>query len=116
MLCTPRINGKLNGAVYYAASILGIKESYSLGGASAIMALANGTSKVKSVNKIVGPGSKWIALAKKMVFLEGLCGIESANMGPSEYYAGQMQALLLILSPLVCLLKMNMIKVVCLYY
>ena len=84
VLCTPRINGKLNSAVYYAASILGIKESYSLGGASAIMALANGTPKVKSVNKIVGPGSKWVALAKKMVFLEGLCGIESANMGPSE--------------------------------
>ena len=84
VLCTPRINGKLNSAVYYAASILGIKESYSLSGASAIMALANGTPKVKSVNKIVGPGSKWVALAKKMVFLEGLCGIESANMGPSE--------------------------------
>ena len=84
VLCTPRINGKLNSAVYYAASILGIKESYSLSGASAIMALANGTPKVKSVNKIVGPGSKWVALAKKMIFLEGLCGIESANMGPSE--------------------------------
>ncbi len=84
VLCTPRINGKLNSGVYYAASILGIKESYNLGGASAIMALANGTSKVTRVNKIVGPGSSWVALAKKMVFLEGLCGIESANMGPSE--------------------------------
>ena len=49
VLCTPRINGKLNSAVYYAASILGIKESYSLGGASAIMALANGT--VKKLNQ-----------------------------------------------------------------
>ena len=48
------------------------------------MALAMGTKKVKAVNKIVGPGSKWVALAKKMVFLEGLCSIESANMGPSE--------------------------------
>ena len=84
VLCTPRINGKLNSAVYYAASILGIKETYNLGGASAIMALANGTPKVKSVDKIVGPGSSWVALAKKMVFLEGLCGIESANLGPSE--------------------------------
>lgn len=83
-LCTPKINGKLNGAVYYAASILGIKESYNLGGASAIMALAMGTPKVKSVNKIVGPGSSWVALAKKLVFLEGLCGIESMNAGPSE--------------------------------
>ena len=83
-LCTPKINGKLNGAVYYAASILGIKESYNLGGASAIMALAMGTPKVRSVNKIVGPGSSWVALAKKLVFLEGLCGIESMNAGPSE--------------------------------
>jgi histidinol dehydrogenase len=84
VLCTPKLNGKLNGAVYYAASILGIKESYNLGGASAIMALAMGTPKVKSVNKIVGPGSSWVALAKKLVFLEGLCGIESMNAGPSE--------------------------------
>ncbi len=84
VLCTPKIKGKLNGAVYYTASKLGIKEHYSLGGASAIMALAIGTKKVKAVNKIVGPGSKWVALAKKIVFLEGLCGIESANMGPSE--------------------------------
>ena len=38
---------------------------------------------MKAVNKIVGPGSN-VALAKKMIFLEGLCGIESANMGPSE--------------------------------
>ena len=84
VLCTPKINGKLNSAVYYAASILGIRESYNLGGASAIMALAMGTPKVKSVNKIVGPGSSWVALAKKLVFLEGLCGIESMNAGPSE--------------------------------
>ena len=84
VLCTPKINGKLNGAVYYAASILGIKEHYSLGGASAIMALAMGTPKVKAVNKIVGPGSSWVALSKKIVFLEGLCGIEAMNAGPSE--------------------------------
>ena len=69
VLCTPCLNGKLNSAVYYAASILGIKEFYSLGGASAIMALAMGTSKVKAVDKIVGPGSKWVALAKKKFFL-----------------------------------------------
>ena len=84
VLCTPRINGKLNGAVYYAASILGIKESYSLGGASAIIALAMGTRKVKPVSKIVGPGSNWVTLAKKLVFLEGLVGIEAMNAGPSE--------------------------------
>ncbi len=84
VLCTPSLNGKLNGAVYYAASILGIKECYSLGGASAIMALAIGTKKVKAVDKICGPGSKWVALAMRKVFLEGLCGVQAANMGPSE--------------------------------
>ncbi len=83
VLCTPSLNGKLNGGVYYAAKKLGIKEYYSLGGASAVMALAMGTKKVKAVNKIVGPGSKWVALSKKLVFLEGLCGID-ANYGPSE--------------------------------
>ena len=84
VLCTPSLNGKLNGSVYYTAKKLGIKEYYSLGGASAIMALAMGTKKVKAVNKVVGAGSKWVALAKKIVFLEGLCGVESANYGPSE--------------------------------
>ena len=84
VLCTPSLNGKLNGSVYYTAKKLGIKEYYSLGGASAIMALALGTKKVKAVNKVVGAGSKWVALAKKIVFLEGLCGVESANYGPSE--------------------------------
>ena len=83
VLCTPSLNGKLNGGVYYAAKKLGIKEYYSLGGASAVMALAMGTKKVRAVNKIVGPGSKWVALSKKLVFLEGLCGID-ANYGPSE--------------------------------
>ncbi len=84
VLCTPSLNGKINGSVYYTAKKLGIKEYYSLSGASAIMALAMGTKKVRAVNKIVGPGSKWVALSKKFVFLEGLCGIESANYGPSE--------------------------------
>ncbi len=84
VLCTPSLNGKLNGAVYYAAKKLGIREYYSLGGASAIMALAMGTKKVKAVNKIVGPGSKWVALAMRSVLLEGLCGTQAANMGPSE--------------------------------
>ena len=84
VLCTPSLNGKPNGAVYYAAKKLGIREYYSLGGASAIMALAMGTKKVKAVNKIVGPGSKWVALAMRSVLLEGLCGTQAANMGPSE--------------------------------
>ena len=44
-----------------------------------------GTKKVKAVNKIVGAGSKWVALAKKIVFLEGLCGVESANYGKRDF-------------------------------
>ena len=84
VLCTPSLDGNLNGAVYYAAKKLGVREYYSLGGASAIMALAMGTKKVKSVNKIVGPGSKWVALAMRSVSLEGLCGTQAANFGPSE--------------------------------
>ena len=79
VLCTPSINGKLNGAVYYAASKIGISEYYSLGGASAVMALAMGTSKVKSTVKIVGPGSNFVSLAKKLVFLDKDPGFRSIN-------------------------------------
>ena len=68
VLCTPSLNGRLNGSVYYAAKKLGIKEYYSLGGASGDHGISNGNKKIKAVNKIVGAGSKWVALAKKKMF------------------------------------------------
>src|SRR6056300_740779 len=60
----------------------GIKGIYSIGGPSAIAAVAYGTKKISKVNKIVGPGNAYVAAAKKEVF--GDVGIEGMTAGPSE--------------------------------
>ncbi|MFH1287075.1 MAG: histidinol dehydrogenase [bacterium] len=81
-LCTPLDkNGKVNSYILTAVNLLGIKEIYCLGGAQAIGAMAYGTETVPKVDKIVGPGNIYVALAKKMVF--GNVGIDSFA-GPSE--------------------------------
>ncbi len=82
VMINPSYKGKLNSAVLYAAKKCKIKEVYSIGGPSAIAALAYGTKKIKSVNKIVGPGNAYVAAAKKEVF--GDVGIEGMTAGPSE--------------------------------
>ncbi len=84
VILTPSVNGKLNPAVYYAASKLKLKEIYAVSGASAVAAAAYGTPTIKPVSKIVGAGSLFTSLAKRLVSLEGVCGIESAFLGPSE--------------------------------
>lgn len=82
ILCTPVDNkGEVNPYILAAADLLGIKEIYCLGGAQAIGAMAYGTETVPKVDKIVGPGNIYVALAKKMVF--GKVGIDSFA-GPSE--------------------------------
>ena len=79
VLATPKIDGNLNSAVLYAAKKVGIKEIYSIGGAQAIGSLAY----IQKVNKIVGPGNKFVAEAKKQ--LSGkLIGTESMYAGASE--------------------------------
>ncbi len=78
VLANPRLNGKLNAAVMYAAKKIGIKEIYSMGGAQAIGSLAY----IQKVNKIIGPGNIYVARAKKEVF--GDVGIEGMIAGPSE--------------------------------
>jgi len=60
---------------------LGVKEIYSVGGPQAIAALAYGTETIPRVDKITGPGNKYVAAAKKLVF--GVVGIDSLA-GPSE--------------------------------
>ena len=82
IMINPGYKGKQNPAVLYAAKKCKIKEIYSIGGPSAIAAAAYGTKKIKSVNKIVGPGNVYVAAAKKEVF--GDVGIESMTAGPSE--------------------------------
>ena len=78
ILTNPRLNGRLNAAVLYAAKKIGIKDIYSIGGAQAIASLAY----VQKVDKIIGPGNIYVAKAKKEVF--GEVGIEGMIAGPSE--------------------------------
>ncbi|EIT87013.1 bifunctional histidinal dehydrogenase/ histidinol dehydrogenase [Fictibacillus macauensis ZFHKF-1] len=77
----PMRNGKLTPAVIVAANECGVHEMYKVGGAQAIGALAYGTQSIAAVDKIVGPGNLYVALAKKEVF--GTVGID-ALAGPSE--------------------------------
>ena len=78
VLANPRVNGKLNSAVMYVARKLGIKEIFSMGGAQAIASL----SYIQNVDKIVGPGNKFVSQAKLSLF--GEIGTESMIAGPSE--------------------------------
>jgi len=68
-------------AVLVAADVLGIKNIFRLGGAQAIAAFAFGTQSVPRADKIVGPGNRYVAAAKKLV--AGECGIDFVA-GPSE--------------------------------
>ena len=82
VMINPGYKGKQNAAVLYAAKKCKIKEIYSLGGPSAIAAVAYGTKKINKVNKIVGPGNMYVAAAKKEVY--GDVGVEGMTAGPSE--------------------------------
>jgi histidinol dehydrogenase len=68
-------------AVLVAADFLGVRKIFRLGGAQAIAAFAYGTESVPRVDKIVGPGNRYVAAAKKLV--AGECGIDFVA-GPSE--------------------------------
>jgi histidinol dehydrogenase len=74
-------DGKVNPGTLVAAHIAGVDEIYKTGGAQAIAALAFGTESVPKVDKIVGPGNIFVALAKKAVY--GHVSIDSIA-GPSE--------------------------------
>ena len=74
-------DGKVAPCTLVAAKLTGITEIYKVGGAQAIAALAFGTASVPKVDKIVGPGNIFVALAKKSVF--GYVSIDSVA-GPSE--------------------------------
>ena len=73
--------GKVNPSTLVAANEAGVDVIYKCGGAQAIAALAFGTESIEKVDKIVGPGNIFVALAKKVVF--GYVSIDSIA-GPSE--------------------------------
>lgn len=74
---SPKIQPVTVAAAYYA----GADEIYRIGGVQAIAAMAYGTESIQKVNKIVGPGNKFVTSAKKQVY--GECGIDFLA-GPSE--------------------------------
>lgn len=73
--------GGINDAVLAALALSGVTRVFRLGGAHAVAALAYGTATVPRVDKIVGPGNKWVAEAKRQVF--GQVGIDMVA-GPTE--------------------------------
>lgn len=81
VVATPPRALQENPAVAAALLQLGITEVYAVGGAQAIAALAYGTETVPRVDKITGPGNRFVAAAKKLVF--GVVGIDSIA-GPTE--------------------------------
>ncbi len=81
MVTPPGKDGKVNPVTLTAAHLAGATEVYKVGGAQAVAALAFGTESIPRVNKIVGPGNIFVALAKKAVY--GHVSIDSIA-GPSE--------------------------------
>lgn len=81
LMSPPQSDGSLPAGVLVAAQESGVEEIYKVGGAQAIAALAYGTETIQPVDKIVGPGNIFVALAKREVF--GVVGIDMLA-GPSE--------------------------------
>ena len=81
VMTVPAPSGELNPLVLAAARLAGVDEVWTIGGAQAIAALAFGAGPVRAVDKIVGPGNRYVAAAKRHVF--GVVGIDMLA-GPSE--------------------------------
>lgn len=84
MVSSPKKNGHIDPYILAAAKVAGVNRIFKVGGAQAIAALAFGTESIPKVDKIVGPGSAYVAEAKKQVY-----GKVSIDMiaGPSEILA-----------------------------
>jgi histidinol dehydrogenase len=83
VVCTPpSTNGKINPAILYAASLVGLTKIYKVGGAQAIAAMSIGTESIPKVNKIYGPGNQYVTKAKQLANLQGTAIDMPA--GPSE--------------------------------
>lgn len=81
IMVVPAPNGELNSLVLAAAYLAGVTRVFTIGGAQAVAALAYGTETIPSVDKITGPGNRFVAAAKRAVF--GQVGIDMIA-GPSE--------------------------------
>ncbi len=81
IMVVPAPKGDLNPLVLAAAHLAGVDKVFTIGGAQAVAALAYGTQSIPQVDKITGPGNKYVAAAKRAVF--GQVGIDMIA-GPSE--------------------------------
>ena len=82
VLCTPAgKDGKVAPAVLYAASVCGVDRIFKLGGAQAVAAMAYGTETVPAVDKIFGPGNRYVTKAKEIVSRKVAIDMPA---GPSE--------------------------------
>ncbi len=81
IMCSPTPNEEVSPHSLVAADLAGVSAIYKVGGAQAVAAMAYGTECIPRVDKIVGPGNIYVALAKRMVF--GLVDIDMIA-GPSE--------------------------------
>jgi histidinol dehydrogenase len=83
IICTPPgREGRVNPLILYAASLAGVTDIFTVGGAQAIAAMAYGTESIPAVYKIFGPGNSFVTRAKELVQLEGTAIDMPA--GPSE--------------------------------
>ena len=81
VMSTPMPEGHCNPYILIAADLVGVHEIYRIGGVQAVAALAYGTKRIPKVDKIVGPGNKYVAAAKRLVY--GRVDIDMIA-GPSE--------------------------------
>lgn len=82
MFTPPSKDGSVAPAILFAASLCGIEDIYKIGGAQAVAAMAYGTESIAKVDKIFGPGNRYVMKAKQLVGKEGVATDMPA--GPSE--------------------------------
>ncbi|MEW6995025.1 histidinol dehydrogenase [Colwelliaceae bacterium MEBiC 14330] len=84
LVCPPDKNGQLANEILVAADLCGISEIYTVGGAQAIAALAYGTKSINAVNKVFGPGNKYVTEAKTQLSQQVAGFAIDMPAGPSE--------------------------------
>jgi len=84
LVCPPDKNGQLANEILVAAQLCGITEIYTIGGAQAIAALAYGTETIPAVNKVFGPGNRYVTEAKKQLSQQVAGFAIDMPAGPSE--------------------------------
>ena len=85
ILCAPpAADGSINPAILYVAHLCEVHRMFKLGGAQAVAAMAYGTESVPRVDKIFGPGSRWVAAAKQLAAMEPGGPAQDLPAGPTE--------------------------------